>query len=67
MVIHPPKEVHNYDAEFTITLGDWYHDEQPDLLKQFVSVANPGGAEPVPGLYFPGSDSSVCELMSTSL
>lgn len=31
-----------------ITLSDWYHDQMPDLLKQFINVANPTGAEPVP-------------------
>ncbi|KAI9444229.1 Fet3 protein [Lactarius indigo] len=47
-IIHPSKEVHSYDAEFTVVLGDWYHDEHSVLLKRFISVANPGGAEPVP-------------------
>lgn len=47
--IHPPKEAHSYDDEFTVVLGDWYHDEHSVLLKQFISIANPGGAEPVPG------------------
>ncbi|KAA1476163.1 ferroxidase [Dentipellis sp. KUC8613] len=48
VVIHPPKEAHQYDEEFTIVLGDWYHDQHSDLLDEFVNVANPGGAEPVP-------------------
>ncbi|PIL27757.1 transporter [Ganoderma sinense ZZ0214-1] len=48
VVIHPPKEVHTYDDEFTIVLGDWYHTEQDQLLKSFISIANPGGAEPIP-------------------
>nr|ABE60664.1 Fet3 protein [Phanerodontia chrysosporium] len=48
VVIHPPQEKHQYDEEFTVVLGDWYHDEHEVLLKQFISVANPGGAEPVP-------------------
>ncbi|KAJ3506458.1 hypothetical protein NLJ89_g6860 [Agrocybe chaxingu] len=48
VVIHPPTEVHSYDEEFTVILGDWYHDEHNVLLKQFISIANPGGAEPVP-------------------
>ncbi|KAG6816327.1 hypothetical protein H0H87_006926 [Tephrocybe sp. NHM501043] len=47
-VIHPSKEVHSYDEEFTVILGDWYHDEHATLLDKFISVANPGGAEPVP-------------------
>ena len=29
-------------------LGDWYHDEHSTLLDEFVNIANPGGAEPVP-------------------
>ncbi|KAF7297982.1 hypothetical protein HMN09_01019100 [Mycena chlorophos] len=47
-VIHPPKEVYSYDEEFTVVLGDWYHDEHSVLIDQFISVADPGGAEPVP-------------------
>ena len=52
VVIHPETEAHSYDEEFTVVLGDWYHDEHSVLLDQFVSIANPGGAEPVPGLSF---------------
>ena len=48
LVLHPPKEAAEYDEEFTIILGDWYHEEHAVLLKQFISIANPGGAEPVP-------------------
>lgn len=51
VVIHPTKEVHTYDEEFTIVLGDWYHDEHAVLLEQFINIANPGGAEPVPGSF----------------
>ena len=58
MVIHPPKEVHSYDEEFTVVLGDWYHREQTDLLKHFISIANPGGAEPIPGQSFTTSNPS---------
>ena len=49
LVIHPPKEAFSYDEEFTVVLGDWYHDEHSVLLKQFINIANPGGAEPIPG------------------
>ncbi|KZV80843.1 laccase [Exidia glandulosa HHB12029] len=65
VVIHNTPEVHTYDDEFTIVLGDWYHDQHADLLKQFISRGNPGGAEPVPdsaliyfthnGAYLPSS------------
>ncbi|KAL1387914.1 Cupredoxin [Phyllosticta capitalensis] len=37
-----------YDEELVISLSDWYHDQMPDLLKGFISVTNPTGAEPVP-------------------
>lgn len=47
-MIHPPREHHSYDEEFTVILGDWYHDEHSVLIKQFMSIRNPGGAEPVP-------------------
>jgi iron transport multicopper oxidase len=48
LVLHRQEEAYAYDDEFTIVLGDWYHDEHSVLLKQFISIANPGGAEPVP-------------------
>ncbi len=50
-VIHRTKEVHTYDDEFTVVLGDWYHADHSTLLKRFMSIGNPGGAEPVPGMY----------------
>lgn len=31
-----------------LSLSDWYHDQMPPLLKSFISVSNPTGAEPVP-------------------
>jgi iron transport multicopper oxidase len=37
-----------YDEEIILTFSDWYHDMTPTLLKQFISYANPTGAEPVP-------------------
>ncbi|KAJ7138427.1 Fet3 protein [Mycena crocata] len=48
LVLHANKESYTYDAEFTVILGDWYHDEHSVLLDQFINIANPGGAEPVP-------------------
>ncbi|TFY82857.1 hypothetical protein EWM64_g1163 [Hericium alpestre] len=41
LVLHPPKETHQYDEEFTVILGDWYHDQHHDLLDQFINVATP--------------------------
>lgn len=49
LVLHPQNEVHSYDEEFTVVLGDWYHQEYDGLRDHFLSIANPGGAEPVPG------------------
>lgn len=37
-----------YDEEVVITLSDWYHDLMQGLLGNFINVANPSGAEPVP-------------------
>lgn len=37
-----------YDEEVVITLSDWYHGLMQTLLPQFISIANPTGAEPVP-------------------
>ena len=31
-----------------MTLSDWYHDQMPNLMKTFVNVENPTGAEPIP-------------------
>ncbi|KAF1914561.1 Cupredoxin [Ampelomyces quisqualis] len=37
-----------YDEEIVLTLSDWYHGRMQDLLKGFINIANPSGAEPVP-------------------
>ncbi|KAH9057917.1 Fet3 protein [Lactarius deliciosus] len=68
-VIHPSKEVHSYDAEFTVVLSDWYHDEHSVLLKHFISVANPGGAEPVPDsalIYFAQNGTYLSPISGTN-
>lgn len=48
VTLHPQKEAYSYDEEFTVVLGDWYHQEHKVLLAKFISIAHPGGAEPVP-------------------
>ncbi|KAJ8087400.1 ferroxidase fet3 [Marasmius tenuissimus] len=50
LLIHRPNETYAsaYDEEFTVVLGDWYHTEHSELLKDFINIKNPGGAEPVP-------------------
>lgn len=49
-VIHDPDNPYTgqFDEEVAVTLSDWYHDEMPGLLNQFISYKNPTGAEPVP-------------------
>ncbi|CCM05087.1 uncharacterized protein FIBRA_07294 [Fibroporia radiculosa] len=59
LVIHPTTEVYTYDAEYTISISDWYHQQHSTLMTQFVSIANPGGAEPIPDaplMYFAQGD-----------
>ncbi|KAF7334268.1 Fet3 protein [Mycena sanguinolenta] len=68
LVIHPPTEAYTYDEEFTVVLGDWYHDEHSVLIKQFVNIANPGGAEPVPDaaiIYFAQNGSYLGPISGT--
>jgi iron transport multicopper oxidase len=65
LVLHPQEEVHAYDDEFTVVLGDWYHDDHSVLMQQFISIANPGGAEPVPSKQF-GSAFCLTSLQSAS-
>ncbi|KKY19915.1 putative iron transport multicopper oxidase fet3 [Phaeomoniella chlamydospora] len=50
LIVHDPSDPYEgkYDEELVVTLSDWYHDQMPGLLKWFISVANPTGAEPVP-------------------
>ncbi|KAI0287135.1 Fet3 protein [Russula brevipes] len=69
LVIHPSRESHSYDAEYTVILGDWYHAEHSTLLKHFISIANPGGAEPVPDsalIYFAQNGSYLGPVSGTS-
>ncbi|TNY21325.1 laccase [Rhodotorula diobovata] len=47
-IIHAENEPHQYDDEFTIILGDWYHERGTKLNNKFMSKYNPTGAEPVP-------------------
>ncbi|KAI0249053.1 Cupredoxin [Lactifluus subvellereus] len=59
-IIRPYTEAHSYDAEYTIVLSDWYHEEHSVLIKQFINVANPDGIEPIPDsalVYFIQNDS----------
>ena len=50
LIVHDPDSPYKgkYDEERVLTLSDWYHDQIPILMKGFISVTNPTGAEPVP-------------------
>jgi iron transport multicopper oxidase len=50
LIVHDPEDPNKdlYDEEIVLTLSDWYHDRMQELLKGFISIANPSGAEPVP-------------------
>ncbi|KAM0798798.1 iron transport multicopper oxidase FET3 precursor [Usnea florida] len=50
LIVHDPDSPYKgqYDDEIVLTVSDWYHDEIPNLMKGFISVTNPTGAEPVP-------------------
>lgn len=52
VIIHPddPADIHyDYDDDYTVILGDWYHSNYTDLVKnEFMNRKNPTGAEPVP-------------------
>ncbi|KAK5164454.1 uncharacterized protein LTR77_009660 [Saxophila tyrrhenica] len=49
-IIHDPENPFRgqFDEEMAFTVSDWYHDEMPGLLTDFISHKNPTGAEPVP-------------------
>jgi iron transport multicopper oxidase len=36
------------DEEFVLSVSDWYHEEMQVLIPNFITKANPTGAEPVP-------------------
>ncbi|PWZ02947.1 multi copper oxidase [Testicularia cyperi] len=52
VIIHPdqPQDIrYNYDDDYTVILGDWYHSNYTDLVRnEFMNRKNPTGAEPVP-------------------
>ena len=50
LIVHDPDSPHKdlYDEEIVLTFSDWYHDLMHGLINGFMSLANPGGAEPVP-------------------
>ncbi|CAG8126824.1 unnamed protein product [Penicillium salamii] len=50
-IVHDPKAPFHYDDEFTLTLTDWYHEQMPILLNDYLSEQNQAafhGREPTP-------------------
>ncbi|KZO91089.1 multicopper oxidase [Calocera viscosa TUFC12733] len=47
-IILAQNETYAYDTDYTIAMADWYHDTHAVLIKQFLNIYNPTGAEPVP-------------------
>ncbi|KAF1929489.1 multicopper oxidase [Didymella exigua CBS 183.55] len=50
LIVHDPENPFrdDFDEEIVLSFSDWYHDLMRPLLKSFISVTNPTGAEPVP-------------------
>ncbi|KAI9862602.1 MAG: hypothetical protein M1824_001151 [Vezdaea acicularis] len=50
LIIDDPKSPYKgqYEDEIVLTLSDWYHEQMPTLMSQFLNRRNPTGAEPVP-------------------
>lgn len=50
LIINDPESPYRdqYDEERVLTVSDWYHELMLNMLKGFMSVTNPTGAEPVP-------------------
>jgi hypothetical protein len=48
LIIHDPENPYAdfFDEELVLTLSDWYHEQMQPLIKKFLSVTNPTGAEP---------------------
>lgn len=38
----------NYDEEVVLSVSDWYHKLHTELMRSFLSLYNPTGAEPIP-------------------
>lgn len=53
LIVHDDDAFFNdeYEEEFTITLSDWYHNMIEGLTRDFISVYNPTGAEPIPDAF----------------
>ncbi|KAF2008997.1 multicopper oxidase [Aaosphaeria arxii CBS 175.79] len=51
LIVHDPDSPHKdlYDEEIVLSFSDWYHELMVPLIqREFLNIANPSGAEPVP-------------------
>ncbi|RVX74447.1 hypothetical protein B0A52_01573 [Exophiala mesophila] len=50
LIVHDPQSPYKdrYTHELVLSVSDWYHQEVSEITKNFLSVTNPTGAEPVP-------------------
>lgn len=49
LIVHDPSPPYHWDEELVITLTDWYHQQMPCLLGEYLSASqNPTGNEPEP-------------------
>lgn len=50
MIIHDPAWERNLgiEAQYVMTLSDWYHEQMPGLVNYYLGTGNADGAEPIP-------------------
>lgn len=49
LIVHDPQAPFKYDEQHTLRLSDWYHEQMPDLLPNYLLFnQNTGGSEPIP-------------------
>ncbi len=46
LIIHDPANPFVFDDELVLSLSDWYHGEMRQVLRGFLDLTNPTGAEP---------------------
>ncbi|KAH7919193.1 Fet3 protein [Leucogyrophana mollusca] len=69
LTLHPDEEAYEYDEEYFVVLTDWYHQEHPVLMKQYINVNNPDGVEPIPDsalIYFAQHGNYLPPIVGTS-
>ncbi|KAN0085920.1 Ferroxidase [Tylopilus felleus] len=69
LLLQPSNQSYQYDEEFTVILGDWYHQQHSVLLQSFLSASDPSGIEPIPNsglIYFAQNSSYLPPISGTS-